>query len=192
MSAEETGRFTRLRGNDSVLEVASLSSCAWGYNLAPEHSQPISSCLSQWGSQPGIVGQGLIAAGLFTQRQWGGMCPRHPLSLQITAQESCCTKQDLKNCFRLFPGMAAQPELPNGCLIHRPCRMWDGVDKQVLATLSRLCSVGELSGSCAIADEGSWLMRFPQKKLLLLGHLFAISLKALLLSQNRYVRSLAH
>lgn len=37
----------------------------------------------------------------------------------------------------------------------------------MLVTVSRLRSVGEFSGSCAIADEESQLMRFPQKKLLL-------------------------
>lgn len=60
----------------------------------------------------------------------------------------------------------------------------------MLVTVSRLCSVGEFSGSCAIADEGPQLMRFPQKKLLLLGHLSATSLKALLLTLNIHVRSM--
>lgn len=41
----------------------------------------------------------------------------------------------------------------------------------MLVMVSRLRSVGEFSGSCAIADEGSQRMRFTQKKLLLLGHL---------------------
>lgn len=58
-------------------------------------------------------------------------------------------------------------------------------------TESRLRSVGEFSGSCAIAVEGSQLVRFPQKKLLLLGHLSATSFKALLLFLNVHVRSMA-
>lgn len=57
-------------------------------------------------------------------------------------------------------------------------------------TVSRLCSVGEFSGSCAIAAEGSQLMKFPQKKLLLLGHLSTTSLTALILSLNIHVRSM--
>lgn len=36
--------------------------------------------------------------------------PPNPPSLQITAQESCCDKQNLKNRFWVFPEMAAQPE----------------------------------------------------------------------------------
>lgn len=53
-------------------------------------------------------------------------------------------------------------------------------------TVSRLCSGAEFSGTCAIAAQGSQLMRFP-KQLLLLGHLSATSLKAQMLSLNRQI-----
>lgn len=102
--AEEKGKFTRLRENDSVLGVAF---CTWGYSLAPEHKHAHLQLCVPVDSQQETVGQGLIAAGLLLHR-WN-VCPPSS-SLQITVQESCCAKQNLKHNLCLFPGKTAQSE----------------------------------------------------------------------------------
>lgn len=114
MHAEETGRFTRLRENDSVLEAASLACCAWGYSLAPEHK----STHLLMGSQQGIAGQALIAAGLLTQRQWGGTCPPQPcVSADYSPRELLCQTKP-KESFLSFPWDGSSTR---GCLICRSC-----------------------------------------------------------------------